>query len=240
MLPRNGINLQPKPIHKGIILETSPKGRENEKAGVNKPSARSKPKVIQAKVQPKSVRKVSQRGRQDLKGMMAEVGQATDAVDNVSNLYSPPRTPQPPVPYSAPVVNNFIGRNGSPPKQELDIGFLSEKHDQYIELILEEEENLIKQHEQHINETIETTKAEMQLRNEADKIGSNIEDYLDSLEGLLERKMGSIRKLQTKIGAIKGYLGESKKIEEQYSLLEKHMFQQQEECLLDDDEELFV
>ena len=52
--------------------------------------------------------------------------------------------------------------------------------------------------------------------------------------------MGSIRQLQGKISAIKGYLGESKKIEEQYSLLEKHMFQQQEECLLDDDEELFV
>ena len=81
----------------------------------------------------------------------------------------------------------------------------------------------------------------MQLRNEADKIGSNIEDYLNSLEGLLQRKMGSIRQLQDKIYAIKGYLHESKKIEEQYSMVEKQLFQQQqEESLLDDDEELFV
>ena len=33
----------------------------------------------------------------------------------------------------------------------------------------------------HINETIELTKKEMHLRNEADKIGSNIEDYLNDL-----------------------------------------------------------
>lgn len=44
------------------------------------------------------------------------------------------------------------------PSSQEDIDFLSEKHDQYIELILEEEEKLIKDHEAHINETIELTK----------------------------------------------------------------------------------
>lgn len=107
-------------------------------------------------------------------------------------------------------------------------------------MILEEEEKLIKQHETHINETIELTKKEMHLRNEADKIGSNIEDYLDNLEDLLEQKTNSIQSLKNKIGLIKGYLRESKKIEEQYAHLERNIYQQQEECLLDDDEELFV
>jgi flagellar biosynthesis chaperone FliJ len=80
----------------------------------------------------------------------------------------------------------------------------------------------------------------MQLRNEADKIGSNIEDYLDNLDHLLDQKVSSIEMLREKIHQIKGYLRESKKIEEQYAHMERQAYQQQEDCLLDDDEELFV
>ena len=71
----------------------------------------------------------------------------------------------------------------------------------------------------HINETIELTKREMQLRNEADKIGSNIEDYLDNLDHLLDQKVSSIDALRSRIYQIKGYLRDSKKIEEQYASL---------------------
>lgn len=59
----------------------------------------------------------------------------------------------------------------------------------------------------------------MQLRNDADKIGSNIEDYLDNLDQLLEHKLSSIMVLKKKIGEIKGYLKESKSLEEQYAYL---------------------
>lgn len=79
----------------------------------------------------------------------------------------------------------------------------------------------------------------MQLRNDADKIGSNIEDYLDNLDELLDHKMASILTLKKKIGEIKGYLKESKSLEEQYAAMEKQMYRQQDD-LLDDDEELFV
>lgn len=52
--------------------------------------------------------------------------------------------------------------------------------------------------------------------------------------------MASISGLRNKVGMIKGYLKESKRIEQQYANMERHMYKQQEECLLDDDEELFV
>lgn len=52
----------------------------------------------------------------------------------------------------------------------------------------------------------------MHLRNEADKIGSNIEDYLNNLDDLLEQKTTSITVLRNKIAQIKGYLRESKRI----------------------------
>lgn len=52
--------------------------------------------------------------------------------------------------------------------------------------------------------------------------------------------MTSIEIMRGKVKQIKGYLRESKRLEEQYGVLEKQLYQQQEECLLDDDEELFV
>ena len=51
---------------------------------------------------------------------------------------------------------------------------LSERHDEYVQLILEEEEALLKHHENHINSIIELTKKEMLIKSEADKIGSRI------------------------------------------------------------------
>ena len=51
---------------------------------------------------------------------------------------------------------------------------LAQKHEQYIQLIIEEEEELMKIHERHINTSIELVKQEMFLMGEADKIGSNI------------------------------------------------------------------
>ena len=68
----------------------------------------------------------------------------------------------------------------------------------------------------------------MKLRNDADKIGSNIEDYLDNLDEILDHKMASILTLKKKIGEIKGYLKESKTLEEQYAFVEKQMYQQQQ------------
>mgnify|MGYP003463434805 FL=1 len=59
----------------------------------------------------------------------------------------------------------------------------------------------------------------MKLRNDADKIGSNIEDYLDKLDEILDHKMASILTLKKKIGEIKGYLKESKTLEEQYAFV---------------------
>ena len=59
----------------------------------------------------------------------------------------------------------------------------------------------------------------MKLRNDADRIGSNIEDYLDNLDEILDHKMASILTLKKKIGEIKGYLKESKTLEEQYAFV---------------------
>ena len=70
----------------------------------------------------------------------------------------------------------------------------------------------MKSHERHIYTTIESVKEEMLLMNEADKIGSSIEDYIGNLEVVLDSEMNSIKELKTKITRLKSYLSESKKI----------------------------
>ena len=83
-------------------------------------------------------------------------------------------------------------------------------------MILEEEETLLRHHEQHINLTIELTKKEMLIKSEADKIGSRIEDYLQNLGEVLDAKVSSIFAMKEKIERIKDHLEESKNLEEQY------------------------
>ena len=135
----------------------------------------NKPKVISANHKPRVSPKpqnspphpypehnaYKQRRNSAIQNVISSVSNATNAIEvNMSNLnYGSNHRPT--------NINNFVGGGNtlSSPQRPEDIEQLSEKHDQYIELILEEEEKLIKQHESYINETIELTKEDMRLRN---------------------------------------------------------------------------
>lgn len=58
-------------------------------------------------------------------------------------------------------------------------------------------------HEEHINTTIELVKREMFLMNEADKIGSNIEKYLEDLDEVLDRELSSIYEVRERINRLR-------------------------------------
>jgi kinesin family protein 2/24 len=61
-----------------------------------------------------------------------------------------------------------------------------------VELILEEEEELINGHRQHIDDVVDLVKQEMMLLHDVDKPGSDIEEYVCSLDSLLLHKMEMI------------------------------------------------
>lgn len=65
-------------------------------------------------------------------------------------------------------------------------------HNILINKILNEEEDLIEKHKQHVNEIINVEKQEMQLIAEVDKSGSDVEDYVQNLDKLLMEKMNKI------------------------------------------------
>ena len=66
-----------------------------------------------------------------------------------------------------------------------------------IERILEEEEQLIHSHRTHIDEVVSRVKDEMQLLNEVDKPGSDVEDYAKRLDNVLLSKIKIITGLRT-------------------------------------------
>jgi kinesin family protein 2/24 len=62
-------------------------------------------------------------------------------------------------------------------------------HERLVEMILEEEEELIGSHRQHIDDVVDLVKQEMMLLHDVDKPGSDIEDYVSSLDSILLHKM---------------------------------------------------
>lgn len=99
----------------------------------------------------------------------------------------------------------------------------------------------MKTHEKHINTTIDLVKEEMFLMGEADKVGSDIEKYLYSLESVLERELASIMEVKEKVIKIKKDFNESQRIENLLVEESKKYYPRNEPevCLLDDDDHLF-
>lgn len=70
-----------------------------------------------------------------------------------------------------------------------DVERICDDHGKLVNLILEEEEDLIQSHRQHIDDVVDLVKQEMMILNEVDKPGSDIEEYVSSLDAILRHKM---------------------------------------------------
>ena len=134
---------------------------------------------------------------------------------------APPSSPEPaPVHIKAPPVVNLREASASavaaakataaesgrgPP---VDMAEMVKAHDELINVILEEEEEVIAAHRGQIEETMELVKREMALLADVDKPGSAIDAYVDRLSSVLERKAASIAKLRTRVATFQTHLRE--------------------------------
>lgn len=104
-------------------------------------------------------------------------------------------------------------------KNEEDLIMLNQRHQELINIILCEEEEVISTHRQHIDDIVDCVKQEMVLLNEVDKPASDIDEYVDSLDSILAHKMEMISMLRSRLIKFKGHLREeealSKKFHEQ-------------------------
>lgn len=76
---------------------------------------------------------------------------------------------------------------------------MSMKHEQLIGLILAEEEDVILSHRSHIDDMVELVKQEMMLLHEVDKPGSDVDEYVISLDAIMAHKMEIISMLRKRL-----------------------------------------
>jgi kinesin family protein 2/24 len=76
---------------------------------------------------------------------------------------------------------------------------LCSDHEKLIEQILEEEESLISNHRHHIDDIVDLVKQEMMLLHEVDQPGSEVEEYVTKLDGILVHKMQHIMTIRNKL-----------------------------------------
>lgn len=84
-------------------------------------------------------------------------------------------------------------------KYRKDSGRLGDDHEKLIEQILEEEEQLIFQHNQSCKSAIKIVEEEMSILKDVDKPGSDVENYVEKLDKILERKIDMMTDLRRRV-----------------------------------------
>lgn len=112
----------------------------------------------------------------------------------------------------------------SPKKEDFSIqeypelNELVKRHDQLISLILQEEEELIASHRQHIDNMVDLVKEEMVYINHVDRPGSDVDAYVAGLDHILNLKTQYVDEIRKKVNRFQDHLREedalSKKFQE--------------------------
>lgn len=106
---------------------------------------------------------------------------------------------------------------------EGDLQKISEEHERLISKILAEEEDVIAQHRQHIDSMVELVKHEMELLQDVDRPGSEIEDYVSSLDSVLQQKAELIEGLRAQLAEFHSHLRTEEKLSRRFYDLRANM-----------------
>lgn len=166
------------------------------------------------------------RRNHDGRGSSGSSELSEDSSDMGSDFDSPAVVPSRPVRRSdnAPVGDRNNRRRVSPvpvdlyepPVAELSIAELEDMgeeeleraHEELINKILEEEEEVIAAHRQHIEDVMLLMKQEMKLLHEVEQPGSAIDAYVTNLDCILVRKIQAISTLRNKLAVFQQHLRE--------------------------------
>mmetsp|Transcript_10435 Transcript_10435/g.15257 ORF Transcript_10435/g.15257 Transcript_10435/m.15257 type:complete len:680 (+) Transcript_10435:84-2123(+) len=91
---------------------------------------------------------------------------------------------------------------------EMGTAELERAHEELINTILEEEEEVIEAHRKHIDDVMEHMKSEMKLLHDVEQPGSAIELYVTNLDDILIRKIHAITALRNKLAEFQQHLRE--------------------------------
>lgn len=83
--------------------------------------------------------------------------------------------------------------------EEEDLEILRDKHERLVNKILTEEDELLSTHRKCIDDSVELVKREMALLHTVDKPGSDVDEYIMSLDEILLSKLDMINGLRGKL-----------------------------------------
>lgn len=93
---------------------------------------------------------------------------------------------------------------------------LGEQHEKLVGLILEEEEQLVGTHKRMIDTMVDMIKVQMEMLNEIEKPGSDVQQYVRELESILTQKELQIGALRSKLGVFKTHLHDEEQMSRQF------------------------
>lgn len=99
---------------------------------------------------------------------------------------------------------------------EEDLMKLCKDHENLIDLILEEEEEVTTSHKEVIDTEIETVKDEMRLLYEVQKPNSDIKQYVETLHSMLEHKIKMMTELKHKVVQFGEHLMQEERLSEEF------------------------
>lgn len=93
---------------------------------------------------------------------------------------------------------------------------LKSQHERLVDLILKEEDQLIANHHKSINSTISSVKEQEQLRHKVDLPGSDVEEYLVSLDQILSERLSEIEHLHRSIQSFHKHIKQEQNISQKF------------------------
>lgn len=99
---------------------------------------------------------------------------------------------------------------------EEDLVKLYQDHENLIDLILEEEEEVTNAHKDQLDNEVDTVKGEMKLLYEVHKPNSDINQYVETLHSILEHKIKMMTDLKNKIEQFKEHLVQEERLSEEF------------------------
>eukprot|EP01017_Pseudomicrothorax_dubius_P016156 TRINITY_DN1836_c0_g1_i1.p1 TRINITY_DN1836_c0_g1~~TRINITY_DN1836_c0_g1_i1.p1 ORF type:complete len:638 (+),score=143.28 TRINITY_DN1836_c0_g1_i1:107-2020(+) len=116
----------------------------------------------------------------------------------------------------APPMRNDHHYGAATMKPEDNLYLMSQRHEQLITVILKEEEETINAHRQHIDDVVEIVKQEMVLLNEVDKPGSDVDKYVECVDGLLAHKMMLIQQFRDRLSSFRAHLKQEEQLSQRF------------------------
>jgi hypothetical protein len=80
------------------------------------------------------------------------------------------------------------------------------RHERLVDLILKEEDDLIATHHRFIENTINSVKEQERIRHEVNLPGSDVEEYIINLDGLLTVKQAEITQMKDQISSFHNHI----------------------------------